>query len=245
MLIAATFDWSNGQQESILSSFYYGYFLGTLPYGAITPLLGGKKTLLLIVLIPSLLNLVTPVTCYLGVVPLFLLRLTMGLFQAGIFATWSHLAGLWSPESEISCFSTVAFSGANFANVIVPPAVGYLSTLDLFDGWPIGVNKHKHFEKTDSVKDSDLFRILCDWSDGVVLVGLLDVRGLRLPRFPPLDKQERAGVHQIQRCHSKQTETALVSFFKSFLNRCKNSPINNLCSSGNPWQLASLTMLSS
>ena len=99
---------------------------------------GGKELFGIGILLTGLFTLLTPPAAYLGVGWLIALRVLEGITEAVTFPAYNQLMGQWVPKYERSFFSAFACSGGTLGNVITSPVVGYLCTLSLWDGWPLG-----------------------------------------------------------------------------------------------------------
>ena len=133
-----TFEWSSGQQANVLGAFYYGYMVTQLPAGYVASKYGGKHLYGLGVLLTGVFTLLTPPASYLGVEWLIILRVLEGVTEAMTFPSFHHLIGRWAPKFERSLFAALSVSGASFGNMAIQPLVGYLCTVALWDGWPLG-----------------------------------------------------------------------------------------------------------
>ena len=133
-----TFDWTSGQEANVLSAFYYGYLVTQIPAGYVASRYGGKHMYGLGVLLTGIFTLLTPPVSYLGVEWLICLRVLEGVTESVTFPSFHHLTGRWTPKYERSLFSALAVSGASFGNMVTQPLIGYLCTLELWNGWPIG-----------------------------------------------------------------------------------------------------------
>ena len=133
-----TFDWTSGQEANVLSAFYYGYLVTQIPAGYVASRYGGKHMYGLGVLLTGIFTLLTPPVSYLGVEWLICLRVLEGVTEAMTFPSFHHLTGRWAPKFERSSFAGLAVSGASFGNMAIQPLIGYLCTLKLWNGWPLG-----------------------------------------------------------------------------------------------------------
>ncbi|XP_075243966.1 sialin-like [Convolutriloba macropyga] len=135
---SGTFDWTTSQQATVLGAFYYGYTVTQIPAGILARRYGGKLFFGLGILLSGIFTLLTPLASHLGVYWLIALRILEGMTEAVTSPAFNHLMGLWAPKYERSSFSAFVYSGSTLGNVITNPIVGYLCTVPLWDGWPLG-----------------------------------------------------------------------------------------------------------
>ena len=133
-----TFDWSTTQQANVLGAFYYGYMVTQIPAGYLASKHGAKHLFGLGVFFTGVLTIFTPPVSYLGVNWLIFLRVLEGVAEAATFPAFSHLVSRWSPKNERSMMAALSVSGSSFGNMATQPIIGYLCTLDLWNGWPLG-----------------------------------------------------------------------------------------------------------
>ncbi|KER27393.1 transporter, major facilitator family protein, partial [Opisthorchis viverrini] len=141
---AKKFDWTPLEQNTILSSFFYSYFLMQLPAGWVTQHIGGKWTFATGVSFCGLIAIVLPRLVELGGFTAFLLlRISQGLFQGMCYPSIHRLTGYWYPPREYSLLSGIMHSGA---------FVRYGA--HLFLDLP-GSSSHAYLHYTDAVPVSD------------------------------------------------------------------------------------------
>ena len=133
-----TFDWTPKEQANVLGAFYYGYMVAMIPAGYLATRIGGKQMYGLGIVVTAVLTLLTPAAAHLGIWWLILLRGLEGITEAATFPAFHHLSGRWTPKLERSIFASTTLSGSFFGNMITQPIIGYLCTLELWNGWPLG-----------------------------------------------------------------------------------------------------------
>ncbi|KAF8568898.1 hypothetical protein P879_02085 [Paragonimus westermani] len=132
------FDWSSMEQNTILSSFFYTYFLMQLPAGWASQHIGGKWTFAAGVSFCGLVAVLTPTLVTAGGFTAFLLlRLSQGLFQGLCYPSIHRLAGSWFPPREFACLCGIMHSGYIFGTVLALSCSGYLIKSGIWDGWPL------------------------------------------------------------------------------------------------------------
>ncbi|KAF5403607.1 Vesicular glutamate transporter 3 [Paragonimus heterotremus] len=136
--LAKRFDWSSMEQNTILSSFFYTYFLMQLPAGWASQRIGGKWTFAAGVSFCGLVAGLTPTLVTVGGFTAFLLlRLSQGMFQGLCYPSIHRLAGSWFPPHEFACLCGIMHSGYIFGTVLALSCSGYLIKSGGSNGWPM------------------------------------------------------------------------------------------------------------
>ncbi|KAF8787087.1 putative inorganic phosphate cotransporter like protein [Argiope bruennichi] len=130
------YNWNSKTQALILSSFYYGYVFTQLPGGVLCDKLGAKRLFGGGVLVTSSLYLLIPLAARWGVTAVVAIRILEGIGEGLTFPAVAHAMSNWSPKFERSRVSTIIFLGIPIGSIIGSPISGYLSSTDLFGGWP-------------------------------------------------------------------------------------------------------------
>ncbi|GBM59630.1 Sialin [Araneus ventricosus] len=123
-------------QGIILSSFYYGYVVTQLPGGILCGKLGAKWLFGGGVLMTTSLYLLIPLAASWGVTAVAAIRVLEGLGEGLTFPALAHAISNWSPKFERSRMTTIICLGIPIGNIIGSPISGFLSSSDLFGGWP-------------------------------------------------------------------------------------------------------------
>lgn len=126
------YEWSQTQQQWILSSFYIGYVISHIPGGLIAEKFGGKWTCSLGVLFMAICSALTPVVIEYGELqkilkfqwlefiscnhsggwlPLIGLRILVGLGGGTTYPALGVLLASWVPEKERGKIGSVVFGG--------------------------------------------------------------------------------------------------------------------------------------
>ncbi|TGZ66672.1 hypothetical protein CRM22_005198 [Opisthorchis felineus] len=135
---AKKFDWTPLEQNAILSSFFYSYFLMQIPAGWATQRIGGKWAFATGVSFCGLIAVVLPRLVELGGFTAFLLlRISQGLFQGMCYPSIHRLTGYWYPPREYSCLSGIMHSGYIVGTVLALVCSGYLIDANQLGGWPL------------------------------------------------------------------------------------------------------------
>ncbi|XP_035743008.1 putative inorganic phosphate cotransporter [Vespa mandarinia] len=115
---SGTYDWSVGQQSTILSAFYWGYIITHLPGGLLAERFGGKYSLGLGILSTAVTTLLTPVAVkWGGATALIVLRFLMGLGEGTTFPALNSMLAQWTPPEERSKLGSLVFAGALLGTV--------------------------------------------------------------------------------------------------------------------------------
>lgn len=122
--IGDEFGYNIKERGIILSSFFLGYIPMQLGGAVLCRRYGGKKVLMYGAFFWSLFTILTPVACWLGLGPLLICRIFMGLSEGVAFPSVFHFLSFWVPASErgfsTSVFLTGAHIGTTVALVISP-----------------------------------------------------------------------------------------------------------------------------
>ncbi|XP_013134086.1 PREDICTED: putative inorganic phosphate cotransporter [Papilio polytes] len=129
------FKWERSVQDTILSSFFWGYILLQIPAGLLTSRFGGKVFITVAMLVTGLVNLVTPFAATKGDwMAVCACRILMGLSQGLLYPSLHGLLGQWAPAAERSRMGTFVYAGAQLGTIIEMMLAGVLSAGPW--GWP-------------------------------------------------------------------------------------------------------------
>lgn len=127
------FDWGNGVEGVILSSFFYGYILTQVIGGWLACKYGGKNLFGAGVGVTALFTLLTPCLARTSVYLLVVGRVIEGLFEGVTFPAMYGVWSKWSPPEERSRLVAISYSGCYFGTVAALPLCGALAERL---GWP-------------------------------------------------------------------------------------------------------------
>ncbi|XP_014286471.1 sialin isoform X1 [Halyomorpha halys] len=127
------FDWGNGVEGVILSSFFYGYILTQVIGGWLACKYGGKNLFGLGVGVTALFTVLTPLLARTSVYLLVIGRVVEGLFEGVTFPAMYGVWSKWSPPEERSRLVAISYSGCYFGTVAALPLCGALAERL---GWP-------------------------------------------------------------------------------------------------------------
>ncbi|XP_046627975.1 putative inorganic phosphate cotransporter [Neodiprion virginianus] len=132
-----TYEWDEYTQGIILSSFYWGYLITSVPGGILADRFGGKYILGIAVLSTAVLTLLTPlVVKYYEATGLIVFRFLTGVSQGSTVPAISVLIAQWAPPQERSKLVTVAASGMEVGCVLGTVLSGFLIRYSSI-GWPM------------------------------------------------------------------------------------------------------------
>ncbi|XP_068633367.1 putative inorganic phosphate cotransporter [Battus philenor] len=129
------FNWERSIQDTILSSFFWGYIMLQIPAGLLTGRFGGKVFIFLAMVITGVINLITPIAATNGDwMAVCACRILMGLSQGLLYPSLHGLLGQWAPPTERSRMGTFVYAGAQLGTIIEMMTAGILSAGPW--GWP-------------------------------------------------------------------------------------------------------------
>ncbi|XP_072948853.1 putative inorganic phosphate cotransporter [Epargyreus clarus] len=129
------FEWDRKIQDTLLSSFFWGYIVLQIPAGMLAGRFGGKLLIFVSMLITGIVNLFVPLAADMGDwVAVCGCRIVMGLAQGLLYPSLHGLLGQWSPASERSRMGTFVYAGAQLGTIIEMMMAGVLSAGPW--GWP-------------------------------------------------------------------------------------------------------------
>ncbi|XP_073992597.1 sialin-like isoform X2 [Rhodnius prolixus] len=127
------FDWGNGVESVILSSFFYGYILTQVIGGWLSCKHGGKNLFGIGVGVTAVVTFFTPFLARTSVYLLVIGRVIEGLFEGVTFPAMHGVWSKWSPPEERSRLVAISYSGCYFGTVAALPLCGALAERL---GWP-------------------------------------------------------------------------------------------------------------
>ncbi|XP_045498214.1 putative inorganic phosphate cotransporter [Colias croceus] len=130
-----TFKWNKKIQDTVQSSFFWGYMLTQIPAGTIAHHFGAKYLLTGAMLINGVLSFCLPwASSYGGWILTGIFRFVQGLAQACIIPGMHTMFGKWAPLEERGRMTAFAYSGQALGAVLGFPVAGFISSS--FLGWP-------------------------------------------------------------------------------------------------------------
>ena len=130
------FDWDQELQGHIISSFYYGYILFQVIGGRLAEIFGAKWLCASTLLIPGMINLLTPIIAYWGSGYLIGSRVILGMMQSVAFPSFYVLIVKWFPDQERSTALGLFTAGVNLGAIIANVVAGQLAASNFLGGWP-------------------------------------------------------------------------------------------------------------
>ncbi|XP_037294468.1 putative inorganic phosphate cotransporter [Manduca sexta] len=129
------FDWERGTQDTILSSFFWGYVILQVPAGMLAGRFGGKFLIFASMVSTGIVNLLVPLAAVHGDwIAVCACRIVMGLTQGMLYPSLHGLLGHWAPVAERSRLGTFVYAGAQLGTIIELMTSGMLSASSW--GWP-------------------------------------------------------------------------------------------------------------
>ncbi|XP_052747681.1 putative inorganic phosphate cotransporter isoform X3 [Galleria mellonella] len=129
------FDWEKSIQDTILSSFFWGYIVLQVPAGMLAGRFGGNFLILGGMVCTGIVNLLVPVAAVHGNwIAVCACRIAMGLTQGLLYPCVHGFLGHWAPEAERSRLGTFVYAGAQLGTIIEMMTSSLLSASRW--GWP-------------------------------------------------------------------------------------------------------------
>ncbi|XP_032784846.2 sialin isoform X2 [Daphnia magna] len=129
-------DWNKEVQGSMLSAFYYGFWVTQVFGGWLSDRIAGSKAILILAMSTmSVISLLSPFVAQWSRI-FFFLRLTLGLASGLAFPTIQPLFSRWSAPDERATLIGLAFAGFTLGSSITFPLSGFLCEYGFAGGWP-------------------------------------------------------------------------------------------------------------
>ncbi|XP_074593222.1 sialin-like [Brevipalpus obovatus] len=135
LLGAELYDWTERERTHILASYYYGYTVASSIAGRYTERLHLIHFTAIAHLSSILITLLTPTFAGLGVWPLSMVRILLGISHAPILPALYVLFVRWFPRFELSTVLALIFVGANCGTALMKPLAGLMSVREIWGGW--------------------------------------------------------------------------------------------------------------
>jgi ACS family sodium-dependent inorganic phosphate cotransporter len=116
--LAEQFGWSATDKGLVSSSFFWGYALTQIPAGFVASRLGGGAVLVLAVMTWSLGTAIAPLVAGLGIVPLSISRLVVGLGEGFAPSAVTDLLATYVPKRLRARAVTTVFGGMEVGNAL-------------------------------------------------------------------------------------------------------------------------------
>eukprot|EP00177_Eucheuma_denticulatum_P006230 GFKZ01011362.1.p1 GENE.GFKZ01011362.1~~GFKZ01011362.1.p1 ORF type:complete len:531 (+),score=45.00 GFKZ01011362.1:163-1755(+) len=129
--IGDEFGYNIKERGFILSAFFLGYIPMQIGGAILCRRYGGKKVLMYGAFFWSLFTILTPFSCWLGLGPLLVCRIFMGLAEGVAFPSVFHFLSFWVPASERGFSTSVFLTGAHIGTtvaLVVSPVIIRLSS---------------------------------------------------------------------------------------------------------------------
>ncbi|XP_022814134.1 putative inorganic phosphate cotransporter [Spodoptera litura] len=127
--------WTRSIQDTILSSFFWGYIVLQIPAGYIAGRFGGKYLMLISMATTGVVNLLLPIAAVKGdYMAVCACRIVMGLVQGLLYPSLHGVLGHWVPVTERSRLGTFVYAGAQLGTIVELLTSGVLAASPW--GWP-------------------------------------------------------------------------------------------------------------
>ncbi|XP_063700398.1 sialin [Culicoides brevitarsis] len=112
------FDWSEPLQGTILSCYFWGYFVSQMPGARIAELFSAKWVMFFSVAINVVCALLTPLAAEMHYVAMIVMRIGQGIGGGVTFPAMHVMLSNWAPPSERSVMSAITYAGTALGTVI-------------------------------------------------------------------------------------------------------------------------------
>lgn len=120
------FQWSEDQRGLILSSFFWGYAAGQVPFSKLAQYIGAKPIVMMSIFVPGALGFLFPYIARESFPAALFARVLIGLFSSGLYPSVYHLFPHWIPPDESTVLVPLATCGNYFGEIIGFAVSGWL-----------------------------------------------------------------------------------------------------------------------
>ncbi len=131
--MAEQYGWSGTTKGWVLSSFFIGYMFGMIPAGWLANRFGGRRVMAVALVGWSTFTLLTPVAAGVSLATLIVVRVAMGLGEAGSYPSAFNLFARWIPLEERSRAGAINNTGIPLGTIFALSTTGWLI---VHYGWP-------------------------------------------------------------------------------------------------------------
>ncbi|KAJ0176885.1 hypothetical protein K1T71_008064 [Dendrolimus kikuchii] len=129
------FKWNKKTQDTLISSFFWGYMLLQIPAGQLAHRFGARYLLTGALGVNCIISITLPLGAYYGGwICTVIMRVVQGLTQACIVPGMHTFFGKWAPLEERGRLTGLTYGGQALGTVLGLPMTGFISTSVL--GWP-------------------------------------------------------------------------------------------------------------
>ncbi|XP_038222637.1 sialin [Zerene cesonia] len=121
------FIWSSAVQGTVLSCYFWGYFVSQIPGGRIAELFSAKWVMFFSVTINVVCTILTPVMAEAHYVAVVLMRFGEGVGGGVTFPAMHVLLSKWAPPAERSVMAALVYAGTSLGTVISMLMAGVLT----------------------------------------------------------------------------------------------------------------------
>lgn len=120
------FNWSEQQRGYILSSFFWGYASGQVPFSKLAQYIGAKPIVMMSIFLPGAIGFLFPYIAKKSFPAALVARVLIGLFSSGLYPSIYHLFPHWIPSDESTVLVPLATCGNYFGEIIGFAISGWL-----------------------------------------------------------------------------------------------------------------------
>lgn len=131
------FDWNADIESFALGAVYYGQMVSFIPGGRMAELYGGKKMLLICMLLAAIATVVSPLAAIWSPYAFIVDRVVVGIGTGPIIPILFYMLARWIPESERSFHASFILSGYGVGSFLAVIVSGALCGTKVLHGWPL------------------------------------------------------------------------------------------------------------
>ncbi|XP_076085056.1 sialin-like [Mytilus galloprovincialis] len=131
----AEFDWSRETRSSLLSAFFWGYFVTQIPGGWLADKFGGRRVYGTALAVAGIATVLIPVCARTHIILLYILRVICGLAMGTCSPSATSMWGRWGPRLERTKLTASHQVGSMLGTVVTFSVSGVLCESGFDNGW--------------------------------------------------------------------------------------------------------------
>ncbi|CAG2249681.1 SLC17A5 [Mytilus edulis] len=131
----AEFDWNRETRSSLLSAFFWGYFVTQIPGGWLADKFGGRRVYGTALAVAGIATVLIPVCARTHIILLYILRVICGLAMGTCSPSATSMWGRWGPRLERTKLTASHQVGSMLGTVVTFSVSGVLCESGFDNGW--------------------------------------------------------------------------------------------------------------